>query len=743
MVQLYIKYIDNEYYLLDLDPKESINLKHTAKDLTDITKTFSPFTQSFNLPPTDKNKMLCGFIGNEKIQRINNDGIFDALLYVGGFLFQSGKLSFDATSYEYFEQQGFKTSFSSTLSGIGEALGDLTIQDIFLDVNNQLPADYDIYWDGLNLRRWLGAKRLKTLPDSSTFRYSVPFIFLDRFVTYDPNNLALVDNIAYNATNNGDNGIRLSDVRPSISFYTIINKIIEKAGLTVTCPLFVKNEYKDLDVWCSNETMVDSYATSIVIRDYAALSYTRYNYYTPPDVAPTNPRWVTTLNTITGVFTVTRTGGALPNNEQQRWGNGFDIRLKINGLTSLDNEQATVKITLRRVSDNSILYSQDNTGSDFYYRAIDDLSGWGNTGVSIFTGNTLDFYFEILPITLVDFTTISVSVKQMYSQYSPPVKGDYTYVTTNSNTASELGVGKINLIAGLPKTKAKDFLKSFFKTFNISVIPTGLPDQSMYWLTPSDINEYNKGYSKRIVDYTPYVDVSSVTKERGNKYNLYKFAHKESKYFDAVYGDGTRFGELKYPTITPAKPTAFDVKTDFSIIKPNGGLGHPLGIGIGLAFSKETPTVGGNGGLIYKGVYGELTVFYGKLINLRLEAIGVEDGSSNLALTQIIEPNFVSSNGKSLAFGGEGLVTDSLYANYYQTFIELLLSPNTYLSTFKLELPPNEIFLNFANTAQGQSNIPTGFRVQNEIVIGEQRYQLVDSAIDVTNGDTKITALNF
>jgi len=60
-----------------------------------------------------------------------------------------------------------------------------------------------------------------------------------------------------------------------------------------------------------------------------------------------------------------------------------------------------------------------------------------------------------------------------------------------------------------------------------------------------------------------------------------------------------------------------------------------------------------------------------------------------------------------------------------------------------LNLTPNEIFLNFANLNQGESNIPTGFRAQNEIIIGEQRYQLVDSTIDLTTGKTKLTLLNF
>jgi hypothetical protein len=54
MVQLYVKHTDNEYYLLDLEETESINFKLTVKDLTDISKIYSPFTQTFKIKSTEK-----------------------------------------------------------------------------------------------------------------------------------------------------------------------------------------------------------------------------------------------------------------------------------------------------------------------------------------------------------------------------------------------------------------------------------------------------------------------------------------------------------------------------------------------------------------------------------------------------------------------------------------------------------------------------------------------------------------
>jgi len=35
------------------------------------------------------------------------------------------------------------------------------------------------------------------------------------------------------------------------------------------------------------------------------------------------------------------------------------------------------------------------------------------------------------------------------------------------------------------------------------------------------------------------------------------------------------------------------------------------------------------------------------------------------------------------------------------------------------------------------------FRLENDIIIGENKFTIVDSTIDITNGKTKLTLLNY
>lgn len=743
MVQLYIKHTDNNYYLLDLEDSESINYKLTVKDLNDITKIFSPFTQSFNIKATDKNKILCGFVGNEKILRTNNTGEFDSMIYISGFLFQSGKLSFEESDYEFLDQKTFKTNFASNLTSLTDKLGDLTIQDLFGDFDPILKVD----WNKNVLKDRLSSVKNYTLSNGIEFKYGIPFISNNRVWTYDDENLAVVDNIAYQKARgvNSVNFINLAEVRPAVNYMSIMNHLLLKIGTPIICPIFDKPEVKDLFAWCNSESLIVPNATAFPLVNYTELSYLRYDNKGQIEPEPSSPKWQISGGSSSGIFKIKRAASY----NTAYWSDGFNINLTINGLLPLEGTETKVKIVLKNAITGVEIDSQEIAGNKYTYRLLDPVGG----STILDSNGEIFLRFEILPATLVSWTNIEFKTFQRYYHSRKSGIGLGTRVTRasfsataiNNTSSASLGGNTLNLITTLPKMKCVDFLKSFFNTFNISVIATGLNDQSMYWLTPSDIQEVNKPYSKRIVDYTPYVNTATLSKKKANNYNQYVFNHFASKYYDAVYGDGTRFGSLSYPVVAPAKPTKFEVKTEYSLLKQAATFNHPSTAKTCLGFSRDTPTVLDNGGNRYNPVYEEFTLFYLQPKSLGANTLSVEyTKTANNQLFSILEASFKNSfNGKILGFGADGIDTDSLYLNYYKDFIELLLNPNTYKSEFTLTLPPNEIFLNFANLNQGESNIPTGFRPQNEIIIGEQRYSLQDCTIDLTTGKAKLTQLNF
>jgi len=96
---------------------------------------------------------------------------------------------------------------------------------------------------------------------------------------------------------------------------------------------------------------------------------------------------------------------------------------------------------------------------------------------------------------------------------------------------------------------------------------------------------------------------------------------------------------------------------------------------------------------------------------------------------------------------GFGLIQESiqrsLYFDFYKTQTERLLNPNTLKQMFKLKLPASELVLNYATTGAGMSQVPDGFRLQNEIVLQESRFSVIDAQIDITTGESTMNLLNF
>ena len=745
MVQIYIKHSDNNFYLLDLQENEAINFKLTFKDLKDISKIYAPFTQSFKIKASDKNKILLGFYGNEKILKENATNEFEALLYISGYIFQSGIIEPNEMSYEKSEQKTIDLVFSNNLTSLVQKFGDSTIQELFQDDAGAFDPLVKISWGSTVLKSAMETIKNVTLANGINFKHVVPFISNNRILTYNAEDLNILDNVAYKPRKLADdlNFISREETRPAISFMSIMDHFVLKVGTPIICPLFSKPELLEAFVWGSSESLTVLNADTFPLLNFSALSFLRFNVLSQIGSAPTVPKWNLTGNLATGVFKVARAASF----NTVYWGDGFDVTLGFSGLTVLQGTETKIKVVTRRASDNAILDTQEIINGSYKFRVIDIVNG----ATMLDSNGELFLKFEILPLVLSSWTSIAFQTLQSYRHergsgiFTRVTRVKFQTTSVNSTPAASLGGSELNLISILPKLKAVDFIKSFFRTFNISVVSTGLPDGSMYWLTPDDINEVNKPYSKRVVNLTRFVDTATLNKKKASKFNQYVFTHFNSKYYANQLGNGSFFGALNFPAVAPAKPTKFEVKTDFSIMAQANTFEHPSFAKTCFGFAKTEPTILDNGAQRYTPVFEEFTIFYLQVKSLGTNPLSVEFSSTtNAALYSVAEASFKASNGKTLAFGSENVIdTDSLYLNHYSAFIELLLGANTYESDFILTLDPNEIFLNFANLNQGESNIPTGFRPQNEIVISEQRYFNVDSTIDTTTGKTKLTLLNF
>lgn len=733
-VEVYVSLNGLDYERLDLMKSESILMKYIYKDTQDLSKIYAPYSQPFALQGSLNNQRILGFLGETKIIKSKTNNNFDCKIYNNGLLAKKGLLKVTEARYEKGKIKSFTANFTTGLLSLKDRMGEDKISDLGAGL-------FTIEWDSRSVKNYL--QNISNFIESTGFggestQMIVPLASNNRvWQVADINDPNKLDNISYNPVGsvNGDNFIKVNELAPAIEFRSIVNLIKDKYDLDIVMPLEDTFPYISMYVWCNRlEGSFNNDVYYDVINGFST-TWSRFNDST----------YVMTADRFTEELTITRT-----------------VNPSVDALTLFFNV-AFFGVQNTRSNEN-IELSIEIIGLDGvpYGEATNTVSNGGNTTnlsivvpTSRFNVNN-EFKFKCKVKSNFPITWTSSNIEIYYIARITAIGSIDSFIvrkSTNDNS-STMKMNAIDLYKSLPDLKVIDFLTSFFKTFNISVFETAPDDGRLYWLTPDDIKAQNKEYSKTEIDYTDYVTEDKVTKKIANDFNYYNFKHKTSKYkgnADYLRLYGNEYGQLVYPAIKPTKDLSeFKVETNFTIVDNVNIKGIEIPTFYG--FTNETPTVQSNNALRYKPNAEDFTLFYAdKFAAPQNPNLGYLDVAPNgtkaitiLTRFPLVSSVYTQSGGASLGFGLIGAnTTKSLYESYYREQTERLLEPNTLQSTFTLELPPNELVLNYANTNQGESNIPSGFRLQNDIVIGETRYSIIDATIDQTTGKTTLNLLNY
>jgi hypothetical protein len=743
-----------EYNKMDLHSDESIEVEYKRKDLQNLSKIFSPFSKGFKFPATPKNRAAFGFFGDTDVIKINTESKFFAKIYTGSMLKETGFIKLEDLSYVNQKPQDFSGSFASNLTNLKDKIGDDYLEDI---TNEAVP----VTWSFSGVQDMVTSQQSKTV-DGVLVKFFVPLISIKRVWGYDlTDNSYLLDNIAYNATTplDSENLIKPDELRPVIFYSTILDFIKKKYNLDIISPLETREEYKDLTVWCNAEKISNAKFSRIpILKNFGTLA--RYDARNAGGV-PSDKKYGIFTNFLNNTVNIAKSQSA--DARRGEWvESAIQFRVKFNGVLITGDNSATPSVNVRykRASNDEIFLTEnfEITGNTFdCVSQLDDYL-WGSD-------INLEFYIEV---QFQQPTSWSTNDLRGFWRYYDGRTGLFSrrvyawfYQESNSNNNSYLiSTDKIDLIKSLPKVKVVDFLSSHFKTFNISVFDTSPDSSELFWLTPEDIESENNVYSKAVIDYTGYVDTKAYNKQKPNDYNYYNFKHAESDYFSNkryIEAFDLEYGQAVFPLVEPEDSNSFTVETDFSIIPPvvvNGAAGLLTAYG----FTDDAPTLTDLGASRYSPNYDELTLFYSHGstecatlgyygVRTSFRAFGVLIQRIGLhALTGYMKVSPVSVNGFSLGFSVlvvEGVdYSNSLFDRVYAAQTARLLDPNVLSQSFDLTLPPNEIFLNDSETSGG-AGVPSGFRLQNDIIIGENLFTIVDATIDINSGKAKIKFLNY
>ncbi|MBP8034161.1 MAG: hypothetical protein KAZ71_06150 [Bacteroidia bacterium] len=743
ITEIFVSVDGLEFTKLDLHKDESIIMKYTQKDLQDISKIFAPYSQNFTFPATPKNRRAFGFFGDTTVLKINTEKKYFCKIYSSGQLYQNGYLMLSDLSYKNNRPIDFTGSFANNITNLKDRIADDTLNDL-----------------GSYLLEWLPSKAYSLLQgtesntiDGINYLYYVPLVSNSRVWSYNETDVfENFDNIAYKVGNSptSNNLVKISELRPALSFRTIYDLIIKRYGLEVIMPLYERNEFNKLFVWCNSESFLNSSYRKLILKNNLGneiltgadeeLISTPYKYIVTSDITDSSYK----IEII---------------NNDADYSKFVELNLTFQNILILTEiqGQASVDISLIKKGEES----------SFITNTFNFSNGTLNCSITIpdntFIANEVEFYIYAKFNQPVNWNNNKVHFRYYYATFigGNGVLGVFDYYSNVNNNYVESGAGTIDLIKTLPNTKVIDFLNSFIKSFNISIYDTSPNDNKLYFLTPEDVNTNGLVYSKATLDYTPYVDIKEHKKSVPSEYNYYNFKHATSKYrsnVDYKSQTGLEYGQTTYPSVKPSNPKEFKVETNFSIIPPRIVRGSN-NIVTAYGFTADTPTILDSGESRYTPNWNELTLFY-KNENFSdvIEPIGFQNQPIGGALTynkivyyfistpfRILNPQ--NTDDFSLAFSilkeSNILYPKNLFTRYYQSQIIRYLDANVLSQEYSLTLPASELYLNEATTIQGGGATPVGFRLQNDIIIGETKFSILDAPIDITTGKVKMTLLNY
>lgn len=781
-----------EYTKLDLYDDESINLKYTLKDVTDLSKVFAPYSLSFSVQATPKNRAAFLFVGDTDVQKTNTTGTHPCKIYTDGNLNLVGNLTLEECKYDNNTMTSIQCSFATEMKSLKERIGDGLINDLgtVLTANTQLSYTSTVAKNSIESKQ-LFFKDLDFANSGTTsandiiINYITPLASNNRVWSYDFYD-GVIDNIAYITAESDpstDRAILTTELTPAISYRSIVEMMFRKYDLKVNLPLRNDPIFNEMYVWVSGNKAEDSLTNSNVLK-FGSTFNTAYPQKTRdgkpifpsnPDVLPPNeeldeslPRKYTASNyTNTNGYDVLKINiGDKPTNTlpapDRLARTSKSIRINVQ-LKNLQPQGTFGKISLSLRKPNGAALPADC--EEILSVTADMITGdnclFINIPDTLFDGYTSNYSnfptFEAYMLFKSDLA--SWDVTNVFTQYSYVLYhfgASFVYrseiITQTSVTNADEKIkasGTIDLVQSLPKIKVIDFFQSFLKTFNLSIFNPIVGTNELQILSPEDVNSIGKNYSKKEVDYTPFVNAKSYSKSAQDKFNKYNFKHATSKYksnVDYLAGNpsGLEYGQVTQNNNNP-KTNEYSVVTNYTIIPPRNVINTNLITYYG--FSNELTDDENR----YTRINNELVLFINNGVDNLNVPLGFLMTETNIVplISYMKMLPWVESTTQGLGFSvlvddvsdkvTNKQKTDSLYMRFYEKQTKRLLDVNALTHSFDLFLPSSEIYVNPSRSNEP----PTGFRLQNDIIIGETRFSILNATIDISTGKTKLTLLNY
>ena len=244
-VQLYI----NEQ-LVDLFDDEKIEITSSIQNIQDISKVYTDFSQSFNLPCSDNNNAIFDFFYNNDV-----NGTFqakeraDARIEINHSQFRKGQVQLEGSEIKNNQADSYKITFFGDVVTLKDLFGEDKLSDL----------DYtDIAFN------YTGSNVNDRIQNTADLDVRFPLISSNRYWTYGDSGAEDISLPAH--------PIVYSELSPAVKDKAIIDLIKSKYAVNFTSQFFLSSYFQKSFTWWKNKNPISSEPLPLLFNDTTANS---------------------------------------------------------------------------------------------------------------------------------------------------------------------------------------------------------------------------------------------------------------------------------------------------------------------------------------------------------------------------------------------------------------------------------------------------------------------------------------
>ncbi len=452
---------------LELFGDESVSITDSIKNVKDVAKVFTPFSQQFNVPASKhNNKIFKHYENSDILNSFDARYKVDALIKLNGADYKKGKIKLNSVSMKDNKPYAYKLIFFGETIEFKDVLAENELSSL------EYPSSLNFSYTHTN-----GLQKFTNLSE-----VCMPLI------THSKN--MRLDNNGYKSTDN--TFLNFRDLKPAIKVKTIIEAI--------------ENDYPEID-------FTDEFFNGEQINNLYLWMHKEKGFMSNAEESEAD---TTTISTRFGTNPLT--GWVLSTGDEIRpayisYGGGTYRSVSFVITINTGSQTDVYSLFIRKASNNQPVQSFENqVGNNVFSVVI----GVGNYG----TGN-LDVYIEFVAANVLSLNTFTLGATYTSSNFST-----LQFITLGSGTYTSPALASANeiIIADhMPKMKIMDFLSNLFKMFNLVAYKQG---EQIRVIPLNDF--YSEGVN---YDITKYVDTESSDIKKVLQYRNIKLDFKSRKSF--------------------------------------------------------------------------------------------------------------------------------------------------------------------------------------------------------------------